>query len=112
MATNPEIPPPDRIEPQSPPETPPDSPPSEDPFREPPEIVPERPDYDAPDRGPQETPPPPDLGDWRVGGGERTYLPLPFRGEGRGEGPAGCPFSDGIPHFPSPGSASPHHPLP
>src|SRR3546814_14413857 len=61
MATQPEIPPPDRIDPQSPPETPPDSPPSEDPFRQPPEIVPDQPDYDKPDRGPIETPPPPDL---------------------------------------------------
>src|SRR3546814_9392148 len=55
MATQPEIPPPDRIDPQSPPETPPDSPPSEDPFRQPPEIVPDQPDYDKPDRGPIKT---------------------------------------------------------
>src|SRR3546814_20027931 len=60
MATQPEIPPPDRIDPQSPPETPPDSPTSEDPFRQPPDIVPDQPDYDKPDRGPIETPPPPD----------------------------------------------------
>src|SRR3546814_14122354 len=51
MATQPEIPPPDRIDPQSPPETPPDSPPSEDPFRQPPDIVPDQPDYDKPARG-------------------------------------------------------------
>src|SRR3546814_10632235 len=57
MATQPEIPPPDRIDPQSPPETPPDSPPSEDPFRQPPEIVPDQPDYDKPDRAPIDTPP-------------------------------------------------------
>ena len=38
MATQPDIAPPDRIDPQSPPETPPASPPAETPFEEPPEI--------------------------------------------------------------------------
>lgn len=60
MATQPEIAPPDTIEPQSPPEAPPDSPPDEDPVREQPEIHPELPDRIQPDRGIPETPMPPD----------------------------------------------------
>ncbi|PZU60549.1 MAG: hypothetical protein DI547_02765 [Sphingobium sp.] len=62
MATQPEIPPPDTIEPQSPPEAPPFAPPDEAPYREPPEIPPDGPvpDIDEPGRGPAETPPPPD----------------------------------------------------
>src|SRR3546814_4732228 len=79
MATQPEIPPPDRIDPQSPPETPPDSPPSEDPFRQPHEIVPDQPDYDKPDRGPIETPPPPD----------RTVLSAPSFCDGKVAQPCG-----------------------
>jgi len=60
MATQPEIPPPDTINPQSPPEAPPVDPPDETPYRELPEIVPEAPDVDEPGRGPDELPPPPD----------------------------------------------------
>jgi hypothetical protein len=60
MASNPEIPPPDTIDPQSPSEVPVESPPSETPFVEPPEIEPATPDIDEPDRGPDELPPPPD----------------------------------------------------
>lgn len=50
MATQPEIPPPDPIEPQSPTEVPPDPLPAENPFLEPPEIIPETPDRDFPGR--------------------------------------------------------------
>lgn len=50
MATQPEIPPPDTIEPQSPSEVPPDQAPTENPFSEPPEIIPEAPDRDFPGR--------------------------------------------------------------
>jgi hypothetical protein len=60
MATQPEPPPPDTIEPQSPPETPADPSPAEAPFQEPPEVAPPQPDIDFPDRGMPETPPPPD----------------------------------------------------
>jgi hypothetical protein len=60
MATQPESPPPDTIEPQSPPETPGEPAPSEAPFQEPPEVTPTQPDVDFPDRGMPETPPPPD----------------------------------------------------
>jgi len=60
MASQPEIPQPDIIEPQSPPGTPPIERPQETPFNEPPEVTPERPDYDQPDRSVPETPPPPD----------------------------------------------------
>jgi len=60
MASQPEIPPPDTINPQSPPEAPPVDPPDETPYRELPEIVPEAPDVDEPGRGPDELPPPPD----------------------------------------------------
>ena len=57
MATQPDpapdtLPPPDRIEPQSPPETPPPATPDETPINEPPEIIPGEPDYDQPDRAP------------------------------------------------------------
>lgn len=64
MATQPEISPPDIIEPQAPPEMPPDSPPaetpSEAPFEQPPEINPTTPDHDRPSRGIPEVTPPPD----------------------------------------------------
>jgi len=60
MATQPEIPPPDTIEPQSPPEMPPLERPTEEPMPELPEIVPEEPDQDIPDRSVPEMPPPPD----------------------------------------------------
>lgn len=60
MATQPEIPQPDRITPQSPPETPVETPPEENPVRQPPEIQPNAPDFDRPEPGLPETPPPPD----------------------------------------------------
>jgi len=63
MATQPEVPPPDTINPQSPPETPASDPPQETPFREPPEFTPDTPNIDEPGRGPDELPvipPPPD----------------------------------------------------
>ena len=60
VATQPEMPPPDTIEPQSPPETPPIERPAEQPVPDVPEVVPEQPDHDRPDRSPPETPPPPD----------------------------------------------------
>jgi hypothetical protein len=50
MATQPDFPPPDTIEPQSPPEYPSVPQPAEDPFFEPPEIIPEVPDQDYPGR--------------------------------------------------------------
>lgn len=50
MATQPEFPAPDTIEPQSPPETPPAPAPTETPFSEPPEIIPDVPDRDYPGR--------------------------------------------------------------
>jgi hypothetical protein len=56
MATQPEIPPPDTIQPQSPPETPAPSTPQENPYVDPPGIVPPSPDIDRPDRGLPETP--------------------------------------------------------
>ncbi|WP_230279068.1 MULTISPECIES: hypothetical protein [unclassified Croceicoccus] len=63
MATNPNIPAPDRIEPAAPPETPATPAPLEapeiDPAR-PDEIEPPAPDYDNPDPGLPETPPPAD----------------------------------------------------
>ncbi len=60
MASQPEIPPPDVIEPQSPPETPSPDPLPEQPYREPPEIVPDTPDIDEPGQGPDEVPEMPD----------------------------------------------------
>ncbi|WP_299309268.1 hypothetical protein [uncultured Croceicoccus sp.] len=60
MATRPDIPAPDRIEPAAPPETPATPDPSETPFREPDEITPPTPDRDNPGTQPLETPPPPD----------------------------------------------------
>lgn len=60
MASNPEMPPPDTIDPQSPAEVPVESPPSEAPFAEPPEIEPDTPNVDQPNRAPDELPPPPD----------------------------------------------------
>ena len=50
MATQPEFPPPDTIEPHSPPESPPSQNPMEAPFCEPPEIIPEVPDQNFPGR--------------------------------------------------------------
>jgi hypothetical protein len=58
MASNPEMPPPDTINPQSPIEMPPDMPPAETPFQEPPEIAPEVPNIDEPDEAPSEAPAP------------------------------------------------------
>ena len=60
MATDPDMPSPDTIEPGAPDEMPADSPPSEAPMQEPDEIEPVQPDYDQPDSAPLETPPPPD----------------------------------------------------
>jgi hypothetical protein len=60
MASQPEIPKPDTIDPQSPPETPPAERPGETPFQEPPEVMPVGPDVDNPDRGPEELPGVPD----------------------------------------------------
>jgi hypothetical protein len=48
MATQPDISPPDTIQPQSPPETPSVAPPLEAPGVGTPEIVPNEPDWDAP----------------------------------------------------------------
>lgn len=50
MATQPEFPPPDTIEPQSPPEIPAGPSPMEDPFFESQEIMPDIPDQDYPGR--------------------------------------------------------------
>lgn len=60
MATQPEIAPPDTIEPQSPPEMPPAESPSENPSRELPGFNPVSPDRDEPHPPVPETPPPPD----------------------------------------------------
>ena len=65
MATQPDptpaaVPPPDRIQPQSPDEMPAPERPAETPMTEPDEITPVSPDYDQPDRAPTELPPPPD----------------------------------------------------
>lgn len=61
MATQPEISPPDIIEPQSPPDSPPPDTPPEIPTTEPrPEVTPVTPDHDSPDRGIPEVTPPPD----------------------------------------------------
>ena len=57
MATNPEIPSPDTITPQSPPELPQLDPVPEHPYQEPPEIVPETPNIDEPGHSPDEVPP-------------------------------------------------------
>jgi hypothetical protein len=59
MASNPEIPPPDTIDPQSPAEIPGEAPPAETPFEQPAEIVPDTPNVDEPDRAPSELPTPP-----------------------------------------------------
>lgn len=56
MATQPDIPPPDVIEPQSPPEVPVFDPPSEEPGRDLPESEPLAPDLDQPGIGPDEVP--------------------------------------------------------
>ena len=50
MATQPEFPPPDTIEPKSPPESPSTPSPAERPSVEPPEIIPDTPDRDYPGR--------------------------------------------------------------
>jgi hypothetical protein len=60
VATQPEIAPPDTIQPQSPPESPSFEPPVEEPGTGGPEIVPNQPDQDSPGGSPLETPPPPD----------------------------------------------------
>lgn len=60
MATQPEVPPPDIIEPLFPPDSPPIETPSETPFEEPPEVDPTAPDHDRPDREIPEVTPPPD----------------------------------------------------
>ncbi len=54
MATQPEIPPPDTITPQSPPESPPTPSPPENPYQDPPEIIPQSPNVDEPGKGPDE----------------------------------------------------------
>ena len=56
MATQPEISPPDRIEPQAPPEAPVFEPPIEQPVPDRPEIVPDQPDHDQPSRSVPEMP--------------------------------------------------------
>jgi len=58
MATQPDFPPPDRIQPQSPPEAPPLNPTPERPFVEPPEIRPDVPNVDEPGETPPELVPP------------------------------------------------------
>lgn len=58
MATQPEPPAPDTIEPRSPPETPIDPSPAETPFQEPAEIIPNQPDLNIPDRSVPKTPSP------------------------------------------------------
>jgi hypothetical protein len=60
MATQPEIAPPDTIQPQSPPESPSVQPPVGEPGTGAPEIVPDQPDRDVPGGSPIETPQPPD----------------------------------------------------
>lgn len=60
MATQPEIAPPDRIDPQSPPEAPPVEQPPETPVPDVPGFDPVPPDRDVPRPGVPETPPPPD----------------------------------------------------
>lgn len=59
MASQPAVPAPDRIEPQSPPETPATPTPAEDPAGQPDEISPPQPDTISPG-APMETPMPPD----------------------------------------------------
>ena len=59
MATQPDAPKPDRIEPQSPPETPATPSPAENPAGQPDEISPPQPDTISPD-APMETVLPPD----------------------------------------------------
>ncbi|ATI80624.1 hypothetical protein A6768_11890 [Sphingobium yanoikuyae] len=56
MASNPEIPPPDTINPQSPAEIPGETAPAETPFEQPAEIVPDTPNVDEPHRAPSELP--------------------------------------------------------
>lgn len=56
MNGQPEIPPPDTINPHSPPEIPPLSSPNETPHRESPEVIPETPDVDEPGKRPSELP--------------------------------------------------------
>ncbi len=60
MTSQPEIPSPDRIEPQSPPERPVQPEPAGVPFEEPDEITPIGPDTDNPGKQPTELPPVPD----------------------------------------------------
>jgi hypothetical protein len=61
MATQPDISPPDRVDPQSPPESPPLETPSETPSPdELPEVTPMTPDHDNPGREVPEIQPPPD----------------------------------------------------
>jgi len=56
MASKPEIPEPDTIQPQSPPEMPPPVIPADEPMKQPPEIVPNEPDRDRPHGIPEELP--------------------------------------------------------
>jgi hypothetical protein len=56
MATQPEIAPPDTIQPQSTSEVPAPNFPSEAPDTNPPEIIPQQPDFDQPDISPAEAP--------------------------------------------------------
>jgi len=60
MATQPEMPPPDKIEPQSPDEAPSAPEPDEYPVTEPAEVEPTSPDRDNPSPGMPEILPPPD----------------------------------------------------
>ena len=91
MATNPEIPSPDTINPQSPQEMPAETPSREEPMRQPDEVDPVKPDYDQPDTGPVETPPPDD-------DGQQLNDAEPVDGGGLGAqmgfGPIGTPRED------------------
>lgn len=61
MATQPDVPQPDTINPQSPPDSPPIETPEEAPPQpEGPELPPQQPDHDQPSRGTPEIAPPPD----------------------------------------------------
>ncbi len=60
MATQPDIPPPDTINPAAPPEFPDGPVPDEAPWDEPPGFEPPLPDQDQPDPGLPDIPPPPD----------------------------------------------------
>ncbi len=60
MASQPEIPQPDTINPGAPQEVPPQQAPGEEPMYQPDEVSPSSPDTIEPSQEPMETPPPPD----------------------------------------------------